>query len=143
MMLAPVPSSNSQVSDVMRSRVAGFFIRSCVCRLPTIATRLRLTTALAVRLHRAFAGRPFLKPIAICLQFRGKILANTAIPNPKGGRHGNVCKGKTGTHKEFAVTEFITNSVDGALKPGLDSDRRPIALLIVRRTEADRKKGCH
>lgn len=48
---------------------------------------LGLTAALAVRLHRAFAGRPLLKPIAICLQCRGKILANTATPNPKGGRH--------------------------------------------------------
>jgi hypothetical protein len=46
---------------------------------PNLATRLRLTTALAVRLHRAFAGRPFLKPIAICLQCQGKILANTAM----------------------------------------------------------------
>ena len=110
---------------------------------PNLATRLRLTTALAVRLHRAFAGRPFLKPIAICLQCQGKILANTAIPNPKGGRNGNVRQGQTRPHKEFAVAEFIPKSVHGALEPGLDSDCRPIAFLIVRRTEADRKKGCH
>ena len=105
--------------------------------------RLRLTTALGVRAHRAFAGRPFLKPLAICLQCRGKILANTATPNPKGSHHRNICKGETRAHKEFAVTEFITNSVDAALKAGLDSDRRPITLLIVRRTEANRKQGRH
>ena len=91
--------------------LAGFFIRGCICRLPTIATRLRLTTALAVRLHRAFAGRPFLKPIAICLQCQGKILANTAIPNPKGGRNGNVRQGQTRPHKEFAVAEFIPKEI--------------------------------
>ena len=91
----------------------------------------------------AYASRALLKPLAIGLQCRGKILADTSSPNPQGGRDGNVGKCKTRTHKEFAIVEFISNSVDGALKPGLDSDRRPIALLIVRRTEADSKQGRH
>jgi hypothetical protein len=97
----------------------------------------------AVSGHGAFASRALLNPLAIGLQRRGKLLADTSTPNPQGGHNGNVGKRKTRAHKEFAIVEFITNSIDGALKPGLDSDRRPIALLIGRRTETDRKQGRH
>jgi hypothetical protein len=66
-------------------------------------------------------------------------LAKTSTPNPQGRHDGNVRQRQARTHEELAVTEFITNSVDSALKPGLDSDRRPIAFLIVWRTGAGRK----
>lgn len=98
---------------------------------------------LSVRRHCAFASRPVLKPLAICLQRRRKILANTATPYPQGGRHRNVGQGERGTDKEFAVAELITNSVDRRLEPRLDAYGGPIALLIVRRAEADRQEGCH
>src|SRR5260370_22017443 len=73
----------------------------------------------AVSGHGAFASRALLKPLAIGLQRRGKLLADATTPNPQGGHDGNVGKRQTRTHKEFAIIEFNSNSVDGALKPGL------------------------
>src|SRR5580704_12851742 len=96
-----------------------------------------------VRRHCAFAGRTVLKPLAICLQCRGNIVANTATPNTQRRRHRNVRQGEARTHKEFTVAELVTYSAHGVLEPRLDSHGRPIALLIVRCSEANRKEGCH